>query len=308
MPVFKFITQRVIQALFVMLVVTLFVAFVIRLTGDPAVMLTQSATNVTEADLVRIREALGLNQPFLAQYADFVGGLMTGNLGTSFFRGSVAQLVAIALPATLLLAFSSMIISILISIPLGIHAAVYRGGLSDQLIRVLSLIGLSFPNFWLAIMLVLVFSITFPIFPASGFSGPLSLVLPAFTIGIILTAINVRLVRTTMLETLSAQYIMVARSKGLRERAVVYKHALRNSAIALVTYLGLQFGNLIGGIVVVELVFNWPGMGTLAVEAIAQRDYPVLQATVSILALMIVAVNLCVDLLYGLIDPRIRVQ
>ncbi len=297
-----------IQAIVVVVIVTLFVSYIIRLTGDPAVMLTANAMNITAEDLARIREALGLNQPFIHQYLSFMGGLLTGDLGTSFFRGSVAQLIGIALPATLILAFSSMLVSILLSIPLGIHAATHRGGLADQLIRVLSLVGLSFPNFWLGMMLVLLFSIVLPVFPASGFAGPASLVLPAVTIGVILTAINVRLVRTTMLETLSAQYIMVARSKGLRERVVVYKHALRNCAIALVTYLGLQFGNLIGGIVVVELVFNWPGMGTLAVNAIGQRDYPVLQACISILAIMIVAANLAVDLVYGLIDPRIRTE
>ncbi|MEP3426602.1 ABC transporter permease, partial [Ascidiaceihabitans sp.] len=134
-----------------------------------------------------------------------------------------------------------------------------------------------------------------------------SLVLPAVTIGVILTATNVRLVRTQMLDTLSAQYVMVARAKGLSEWSVVYKHALRNAAISIITFLGLQFGNLIGGLVIIELVFNWPGMGTLSIEAISQRDYPLLQATVSILAIMIVAVNLAVDLVYGLIDPRIRV-
>ena len=301
-----FIVKRLLQALFVTLAVTLLVAFAIRLTGDPAVMLAQDASNITEEDLEQIREALGLNQPFWAQYADFIGGLVTGNLGTSFFRGSVSELIGVALPATLLLALSSLFVSVIVSIPLGIHAAVNRGGFADQIIRVLSLVGLSFPNFWLAMMLVLLFSITIPIFPASGFSGPSSLVLPAVTMGIILTATNVRLVRTTMLETLSAQYVMVARSKGLKERVVIYKHALRNGAIALVTYLGLQFGSLIGGIVVVELVFNWPGMGTLAVDAIAQRDYPLLQAAISILALLIVGVNLLVDVIYGFVDPRIR--
>ena len=201
-----------------------------------------------------------------------------------------------------------MIVSIALSIPLGIIAALHRGRPADQVIRVLSLAGLSFPNFWLGIMLVLLFSITFPIFPASGFSDASSLVLPSVTIGIILTAVNVRLVRTAMLETLSQQYVMVARAKGLREWAVIYKHALRNSAIALVTFFGLQFGSLIAGLVIVELVFDWPGMGTLAIEAIGQRDYPVLQAVVTILALVIVGVNLAVDLLYGVIDPRIRVK
>ncbi len=308
MSLLSFVGQRLLQAVFVMFVVTIFVSFLIRLTGDPAVMLTQNSTNITEEDLEVIREALGLNQPFLVQYRDFVWGLITGDLGESFFRGSVAELIGIALPATLLLAFTSMAVSIVLSIPLGIYAAINRGKLVDQVIRVLSLAGLSFPNFWLAMMLVLMFSVTFPIFPASGFSGPSSLVLPSLTIGIILTAVNVRLVRTTMLEVLSEQYIMVARAKGLRERAVIYKHALRNSAIALITFLGLQFGGLIAGLVIVELVFDWPGMGTLAIEAIGQRDYPVLQAVVTLLAFVIVFVNLLVDLVYGIIDPRIRVK
>ncbi len=307
MPILRFILQRLFQAILVTAAVTLFVAFAIRLTGDPAIMLAGDSSGVTEDDLARIREALGLNEPFLTQYWDFVKNLVTFNFGDSFFRGSIKELIALALPSTLLLALASMGVSILLSIPLGIHSALHKGGVSDQIIRVLSLVGLSFPNFWLGIMLVLVFSITFPIFPASGFSTWSSLVLPATTIGIILTATNVRLVRTQMLETLSAQYVMVARAKGLSEWSVVYKHALRNAAISIVTFLGLQFGNLIGGLVIIELVFNWPGMGTLSIEAISQRDYPLLQATVSILAIMIVAVNLAVDLVYGLIDPRIRV-
>ncbi len=308
MSIAAFFIRRVVQALFVLFIVTLFVAFLIRLTGDPASILAEEAASVTEADLERIRESLGLNKPFLVQYYEFIRGLLTLDLGQSFFRGAVGDLIAIALPSTLVLALSSMLVSIAISIPLGIHAAVHKGGIADQIIRVVSLLGLSFPNFWLGIMLVLLFAITIPLFPASGFSGASSIVMPAVTIGIILTATNVRLVRTTMLETLSSQYVMVARAKGLSERVVIYKHALRNAAIGIVTFLGLQFGNLIGGLVIVELVFNWPGMGTLAVEAIGQRDYPVLQAAISLLAVMIVFVNLVVDLVYGLIDPRIRVE
>lgn len=308
MLMLRFIILRLLQAVLVTAAVTLFVAFAIRLTGDPAVMMAGDSSAVTEEDLARIRESLGLNKPFLVQYWDFVKSLVTLDLGESFFRGSIRDLIGIALPSTLLLALASMAVSILISIPLGIHSAVHKGGWSDQIIRVLSLVGLSFPNFWLGIMLVLLFSITFPIFPASGFDTWGSLVLPATTIGIILTATNVRLVRTQMLETLSAQYVMVARAKGLGEGAVIYKHALRNAAISIVTFLGLQFGNLIGGLVIIELVFNWPGMGTLSIEAISQRDYPLLQATVSILAILIVVVNLTVDLVYGLIDPRIRVS
>lgn len=304
-----FLIKRFLQAVFVVFVVTLTVSYAIRFTGDPALMLAQGAGSVTEADLVRIREGLGLNQPFLAQYADFIKGMFTLDFGRSFLGGTpVSQLIATALPATMLLAFTSLIVSILISVPLGIRAAVARGKWADQAIRILSLVGLSFPNFWLAIMLVLLFSIVLKWLPPSGMDGFASFIMPALTMGIILTATNVRLVRTAMLETLQSQYIMVARAKGLSESKVLYKHALRNCAIPLITYFGLQFGGLLGGIVVVELVFNWPGMGTLAFDAVASRDYPVLQAVITVLSLMIVFVNLLVDIAYGLVDPRIRTE
>jgi peptide/nickel transport system permease protein len=249
-----------------------------------------------------------LDRPFLVQYLGFIGGMLRGDMGRSFMGGvPVARMVAQALPLTLLLAFLSLAVSLLVSIPLGVQAAVRRGGWADQAIRILSLIGLSFPNFWLAIMLVLVFSIALGWLPPSGADGGVaSLVMPVATMATILTATNVRLVRTAMLETLTAQYVTVARSKGLSEAVVLYKHALRNCAIPLITYIGLQFGGLIGGVVVVERVFNWPGMGSLAFDAVASRDYPVLQATVTILAAMIVAVNLLVDVVYGLVDPRVR--
>lgn len=302
-----FLIKRLLQAIFVVLVVTLFVSYAVRLSGDPALMLSQGAGSVTEEDLQNIRTGLGLDRPFLVQYGDFLGGAVQGDFGLSFMGGTpVAQLMGDALPATLALAFVSLLLSILVSVPLGIKAAVNKGKGVDQFIRIISLVGLSFPNFWLAIMLVLLLSITFPLLPPSGWDGAISLVLPALTMAIILSATNVRLVRTAMLETLSAQYIMVARSKGLKERVVLYKHALRNCAIPLITYIGLQFGNLIGGLVVVEKVFNWPGLGTLAFDAIANRDYPVLQGTVTVLAVIIVAVNLLVDIAYGLVDPRIR--
>ncbi|NUS67210.1 MAG: ABC transporter permease [Ensifer adhaerens] len=304
-----FLIKRFLQAVFVVFVVTLTVSYAIRFTGDPALMLAQGAGSVTEADLVRIREGLGLNQPFLAQYADFITGMFRLDFGRSFMGGTtVSQLIASALPATMLLAFASLIVSIAISIPLGIRAAVARGKWADQTIRILSLVGLSFPNFWLAIMLVLLFSIVLKWLPPSGMDGFASFIMPALTMGIILTATNVRLVRTAMLETLQSQYIMVARAKGLSESKVLYKHALRNCAIPLITYFGLQFGGLLGGIVVVELVFNWPGMGTLAFDAVASRDYPVLQAVITVLSLMIVFVNLLVDIAYGLVDPRIRTE
>ncbi len=303
----KFLFYRLLQALFVLVAVTLIVSFAIRLTGDPAVMLAQGAGSITEADLERIREALGLNQPFLVQYLEFLKGLFTGDLGRSFMGGTpVSDLISRALPATLALAFTSLFVSIALSIPLGIQAAVSRGKWPDQVIRVISLIGLSFPNFWLAIMLVLLLSITFNLLPPSGMEGWQSFIMPAATMGIILTATNVRLVRTTMLETMRSQYIMVARAKGLSNSVVLYKHALRNCSIPLITYFGLQFGGLLGGIVVVERVFNWPGLGTLAFDAVAARDYPVLQGVITVLSLMIISINLLVDVAYGFVDPRVR--
>lgn len=302
-----FILKRLLQAIFVVVAVSLIVALAIRMTGDPALMIAQNATNITEADLIKIREGLGLNQPFYLQYWDSLKGLLVWDFGNSFVGGTpVNMLVNKALPATLMLAFASMFVSIALSIPLGIKAAVSRGKWQDQLIRICSLIGLSFPNFWLATMMVLLFAITLKWLPPSGMDGLASYIMPAVTMGIILTATNVRLVRTTMLETLNAQYVMVARAKGLSEEKVLYKHALRNCAIPLITYFGLQFGGLLGGIVVIERVFNWPGMGTLAFDAVSARDYPVLQAVIMILSLMIVGVNLLVDIAYGLVDPRIR--
>ncbi|WP_420962454.1 ABC transporter permease [Brucella sp. IR073] len=304
-----FLIKRLLQAIFVVIVITLVVSFAIRLTGDPAVTMFQGGGSMTEDDLARIRAALGTDQPFLVQYFHFLKGLVTLDLGRSFVGGtSVATLIGHALPATLLLAFISIAVSIVISIPLGIKAATARGKWADQAIRILSLVGLSFPNFWLATMLVLLFAITLNLLPPSGMVGLSSYIMPAITMGVILTATNVRLVRTSMLETLQSQYIMVARAKGLSETKVLYKHALRNCAIPLITYFGIQFGGLLGGIVVIERVFNWPGLGTLAFDAVAARDFPVLQGVITVLSLLIVGINLLVDIAYGLVDPRIRTE
>ena len=304
-----FLIKRLLQAIFVVIAITLIVSSAIRLTGDPAMMMFQGGGSMTEDDLARIRAALGTDKSFIVQYLAFLKGLVTLDFGRSFVGGTqVSTLIGNALPATLLLAFISMAVSIVLSIPLGIKAATARGKGADQLIRILSLVGLSFPNVWLAIMLVLLFSITLGWLPPSGMSGMASYVMPAVTMGVILTATNVRLVRSSMLETLQSQYIMVARAKGLSENKVLYKHALRNCAIPLITYFGLQFGGLLGGIVVIERVFNWPGMGTLAFDAVASRDYPVLQAVITVLSLMIVGINLLVDIAYGFIDPRIRTE
>ena len=305
-----FLLKRLFLAIFVVVAVTLLVSFAIRLSGDPATMLmTGGQANFTAEDLDRIRKAIGIDKPFIVQYVRYMQGVIFGDFGRSFFTSqSVGDLIGRALPATLLLALVSLIGSLLISVPLGIYAAVRRGTFVDQTIRFVSLIGLSFPNFWLAIMLVLFFSIELRWLPTSGFFVVAGLVLPSATLAVILSAVNVRLVRTVMLDTLSTQYIVVARSKGLRERVVLYKHALRNCMIPLLTYIGLQFGDLLGGVVIIERVFNWPGMGSLAFDAISARDYPILQGVITVLAVLIVTVNLVVDIAYGVADPRVRVE
>jgi peptide/nickel transport system permease protein len=305
--VLRYTVLRLGQAIFVMLVVTLLVAFAVRLSGDPVVALFQGASAPNKTDLERIRKALGVDRPFLVQYLEFVGGLLTGNLGKSFRNDQpVSALINEKIPGTLVLAASSLTFSIVVSVPLAIASAVRKGRWLDRLVRLGSLIGLSFPNFWLAIMMILIFGVNLRWLPPSGFEDWRSVVMPAVTLGLILTATNVRLLRAALLEVLSSQYIIVARSKGLLERVVLYKHALRNAAIPAVTFIGLQFGGLIGGVVIIEQVFAWPGLGSLALNAISQRDYPVLQGTVAVLALVVVVVNLIIDLSYGLIDPRIN--
>lgn len=304
----QFLAKRFLQALFVVLAVTLIVFWAIRLSGDPtALMLGDGAGSITAAELADLRARLGVDQPFWVQFQTYVFNLFQGDLGTSFYtKMPVADMVIEALPETLLLAVLALLLSVVISLPAGIYAAVNKGRWPDQLLRVISLIGLSFPNFWLGLIFVLIFSVTLGWLPASGNEGLSSLILPTVTLGLILATTNIRLVRTTMLDTLGSQYITVARGKGVSEKVVLYKHALRNCAIPLITYLGLQFGNLMGGVVIIEQVFARPGMGSLAFDAIAQRDFPVLQGSVIALALIVILVNLTVDILYGVLDPRIR--
>lgn len=305
----RYLAAQLFQAVLVVLFVTLVVAVMLRFSGDPAVAQFQGASAPTAEQLQQIRTALGLDQPVWLQYLHFLGGVLRGDFGTSFRGGtSVGSLIRQALPPTVLLALCSLLLSLALSLPLGVYAAVHRGRLGDQLIRFFTLLGLSFPNFWLGIMLVLIFGVTLRWLPPSGYEGAASLVLPSVTLGLILTSTTVRLLRASLLDVLSSQYVTVARSKGLSERRVLYKHALRNTAIPVITFIGLQFGGLVGGVVVVEQVFAWPGMGLLALQAISNRDYPVLQGAVTVLALLVVLINLLVDLSYGLFDPRVRMD
>jgi len=302
-----YLLQRLLQSIFVLVGITLFVAFTIRLSGDPAVAMFQGASAPTSEQLATIREKLGTDRPFLQQYVSFVAGVVQGDLGTSFRSGQpVARAVAQRFPATFSLAFGALLISLVLALPLGVLAARRRGSAGDLAVRVASLLGLSFPNFWLGIMLILIFGVRLRWLPPSGYEGPVSLVLPALTLGLILASTTTRLVRSALLDVLGEQYVVTARAKGIREGRVVVRHALRTALIPVVTFIGLQLGGLMGSVVIIEQVFAWPGLGTLALNAISFRDYPMLQGTITVLAIFIAAINLVVDLSYALLDPRIR--
>jgi peptide/nickel transport system permease protein len=305
--VIRFIAARAGGAFAVLAAITLFVAFGVRLTGDPAVALFEASAPSAE-DIKRIQHALGTDRPFLVQYAAFIAAAARGNLGTSFRSGQpVAGMIVERAGATLALALGGMLVALAAAFPLGVYAATHRNALSDFLIRVGSLLGLSFPNFWLAIMLILIVAVRLRWLPPSGYSGPASLILPCVTLGIILASTLVRLVRASLLDTLGQPYMRTARAKGLREWRVVVRHGLRNALLPVITFVGLQFGALLGGVVVLENVFAWPGLGQLALQAVTYRDYPVVQGVVVVLALGVVVVNLLVDLSYGVLNPRVRV-
>ena len=303
----SFLVRRALQSVFVLIGITLFVSFTIRLSGDPAVAMFQGASAPTAEQLQSIRARLGTDRPFSEQYLRFLAGLVRGDLGTSFRTGGpVSAAVAQRFPATVGLAMTALLVSLLMAIPLGVLAARRRGKPVDFIVRVVSLVGLSFPNFWLGIMLILIFGVHLRWLPPSGYEGPASLVLPSLTLGLILASTTTRLVRSALLDVLGEQYVITARAKGIREQRVVYRHALRTALIPVVTFIGLQIGGLIGGVVIVEQVFAWPGLGSLALNAISFRDYPMLQGTITVLAVFIAAINLVVDMSYALLDPRIR--
>jgi peptide/nickel transport system permease protein len=292
--------------LLVIFVISLIIFFSIRLTGDP-VSVMFSAGEASKEAIEAVRANLGLDEPLPVQYAIFLKGLVTFDFGESFRSGMpVTALILERMWATLALALGGIVVAVLIAFPVGIMSAVKRGSGIDFFGRIFSLVGISFPNFWLGIMLILVFAVYLQWLPASGFESFQHLILPSITLGMILSGILARLVRSSMLEVLNQQYISTAKSKGISEWSVIIKHGFRNALLPTVTFLGLQFGSLLGGTVIVEQVFSWPGIGTLIIDAINQRDYPVIQGGVIFLALIMVVVNLLVDLSYTFIDPRIK--
>ena len=275
--------------------------------GDPvAQMLGEGAR---AEDLTQLRHALGLDLPLAVQYGRYLSGVLHGNLGESFrFQQPVLKVVAEHYPATLELAAVALLICALIGIPAGVLAAHKRGERTDHTVAVLTLFGLSVPNFALGPVLILLFSVVLGWLPVSGRGGILHLILPAFTLGAALAAILTRMVRTSVIEELSADYVRTARAKGVSESGVLFRHALRNALIPILTILGLQFGTLLAGTIVTESIFSWPGIGRLAVQAIGARDYPLLQGCILLIAVSYVFVNLFTDLVYAVVDPRVRFE
>jgi ABC-type dipeptide/oligopeptide/nickel transport system permease component len=275
------------------------------LPGDPARMLLPDGA--PESAVIELNRQLGLREPLFVQYGLFLRSVAHGDFGQSFqYRAPALRVVLERLPATIQLTVAAMLVTIAAGVTLGIGTAVRRGTRYDVAGTILAVLGQSLPNFWLGIMLILLFGVALRWLPTSGFAGWTSLVLPAITLAAFPTALVARLTRSSMLEILNRDYIRTGRAKGLAERSVVLRHALRNAAIPVLTVIGLQIGALLGGAVITESVFAWPGMGKLIVDAIFFRDFPVVQTVLILSATVFVGINLLVDLLYTIIDPRIR--
>jgi len=301
----RYIVKRLGQTVVTAIFVTMIVFGLARLTGDPTLLLLP--TESTEEDRQFFRKQLGLDRSLPEQYLTFMGNALRGDLGTSFrYREPALDLVIDRLPATLELAVASMILAVLIAIPIGVLAAVRRGSWIDKLARWFATVGQSTPTFWLGLILIMVFAVDLGLLPSSGRGGLSHLVLPAVTLGWYSAAAIARLTRSSMLEMMQSDFVRFERLSGLPEWVIVTRHALKNAAIPIITYMALQFGVLLSGAVVTERVFAWPGLGQMVVEAINSRDYPVVQAAVLVASLLFLLINLAVDLVYSWLDPRIR--
>jgi ABC-type dipeptide/oligopeptide/nickel transport system permease component len=306
--VLRFLARRVALTLPVLFgVATLVFSLIHLIPGDPAqAMLGDSAS---PQDVAELRARLGLDRPLLEQYARFLGAAARGNLGRSLRTDQpVTTAILERMPATVELAAAAMLVAVLLAIPLGIGAAVWRGTAIDHGATTLSLLGVSIPNFWLGPLLAIVFSIQLGWLPVSGRGTWAHLVLPAVSLGAALAAILARMTRATVLEELREQYVLAARARGASTTRAVVRHAFRNSLIPIVTLIGLQFGAVLTGAVITETIFAWPGIGRLLIQSIGFRDYPIVQGCILLIAVTYVGMNLLTDLLYGLVDPRIRYE
>lgn len=306
--------KRIALTLPVLWIIVSLVFLLIHLVpGDPIAQMMGEGASAT--DLSALRHSYGLDQPLHTQYLHYWQGIVHGDLGRSLrLRDSVTKLVMARYPYTLLMSVTSLLLAVLLAVPAGVASALHRGKAADRLLGGVSLLGLSFPNFALGPVLILIFSISLGWLPVSGAgTGPLlggstwlHLILPSVTLGLSLAAILTRMVRTSMLEELGQDYIRTARAKGLTERTVVYRHALRNALVPVLTVIGLQFGSLLAGAIVTETIFSWPGIGRLTLSAISNRDYALVQGCTLTIGLTYLAANLLTDLLYTLANPRLR--
>jgi len=306
-----YLLKRLIYLLPVMLGVSIVTFALINLApGDPAeIILRSEGVEPTCEAVDALREELGLNDPVYVQYLRWLWNLLHFDLGTSFRTGMpVAEEILSRFPATMELTFAALAFMVLLALPTGILAALYRHTFIDHLSRFGALIGASMPNFWQGLMLIYFFAVVWDIFPVMGRGGPGHLVLPAITLGFSMAAVYTRVLRAGMLDVLGQEYIKVARAKGLKEKWVIGRHALKNALLPAVTLLGMSTGHLLGGTVIVETIFAWPGVGKFAVDAIFNRDYPVIQGYALFMALVFVLANLLVDIVYVFLDPRIRLE
>jgi ABC-type dipeptide/oligopeptide/nickel transport system permease component len=305
----QYIIRRLLQMIPITLgILTLIFSLIHLIPGDPAVQIAGEGARPEDVHAVRV--ALGLDQPIWKQYVTYLDNLAHGNLGTSFRTNtSVAKEIRERYPATMQLAFGSMLVALLVAFPLGIISAIYRNSWIDNVARFFALIGVSMPSFWFGPLLIIAFAINHPWFPVSGREeGFKSIVLPSLTMGLALAAILTRMIRVSLAEELNQLYVTTAVAKGVTRTKAIFRHALKNALIPVITILALQFGSLLTGAIITEQIFSWPGLGRLLVQSITTRDYPQVQASILVIALTYILVNFFSDLLYGVVDPRIKLE
>jgi peptide/nickel transport system permease protein len=300
-----FALKRLMQAAVTLLIMTFMIFGLARLTGDPTPLVLPA--EATEADRNFFREQYGLDRSIPEQYVVFLRNIAHGDFGTSFrYRRPAIDIVMVAIGPTLELTAISMLIAIIIGLPLGIFAALFRGSWFDRLVNFYSNVGQAVPTFWLGLLLIIAFAIDWPIFPSTGYGSAINFVLPSVTLGFFASSSITRLTRANMEDALRSDFVHMERVLGLSQVRIVAKHALRNASLPIVTYLGLQFGLLLGGAIVTERVFSWPGIGQTIVDAIFNRDYPIIQAAVLTTAVFFILINTAVDIFCMLLDPRVR--
>jgi ABC-type dipeptide/oligopeptide/nickel transport system permease component len=303
----SYLARQIVQLAVVVVGVSMLAFAILHVIGDPVLLLLPQ--NAGKEEYERYHKLLGLDRPLYVQYWRFASRAVQGDFGKSWYTDTPAfGLVVERMPPTIYLTLAGLVVALAIALPLGILAALKRHSLADNLCTLLAVAGQAMPIFWLGIMLIIIFAVRLRALPASGYGTWENFLMPSFTLGAFLAPVTMRLVRSGVIEVMNMEYIKTARAKGVGERMVVIKHAFRNACIPVITVLGIQFGQLLGGAIVTETVFAWPGVATLTVDSIRNQDFPVVQCAVVLLALLIVAVNFIVDIIVGFIDPRIRVN